>query len=89
MAHCFMFRRDMFGYTRLEMTTQIMLESMAMLFKVSPNMHSTSCERKRINAIVGMSSNGIIASELTTLTVDGDGFFDFIRGRSVTYDAAI
>ena len=35
---------------------------------------------KRVNAIVAMSSDGIMATEIITDTVNGDKFFDFIRG---------
>ena len=34
----------------------------------------------RTNAIVAMSSVGVVAAELTSSTVNGDTFFDFIRG---------
>ena len=34
----------------------------------------------RTNAIVAMSSDGVVAAELTSSTVNGDSFFDFTRG---------
>ena len=36
---------------------------------------------KRTNAIVELTSSGVIASEILTTTVNGDAFFDFLRGN--------
>ena len=38
---------------------------------------------KRVNAIAAMSSTGIVALELKTDTVNGDIFFDFLRGSLI------
>ena len=47
---------------------------------LTPVCHRLLVRGKRFNAIVAMSSNGIVASEIMAQTVNGDTFFDFIRG---------
>lgn len=38
---------------------------------------------RRISAIAALSHEGIVALELTNNTVDGDNFFDFVRGSLI------
>ncbi len=42
---------------------------------------------QRVNAVAAITSCGLLAVELTKSTVNGDFFFDFLRGTHTTYDA--
>ena len=38
---------------------------------------------KRINPIAAICSDAVLATELTTNTVNGDRFYDFLRGTLI------
>ena len=48
-----------------------------------PVCHRLLARGKRISAIAAIRSEGILGVELTTGTVDGDKFVDFIRGTLI------
>ena len=45
--------------------------------------HRMLVRGQRVNAVAALSSNGIVALDLTTDTVNGDTFFDFLRGSLI------
>ena len=48
---------------------------------LTPVCHRLLVRGKRFNAIVAMSTDGVVASEIMDNTINGDRFFDFIRGK--------
>ena len=46
----------------------------------TPRCHRLLARGNRISAIAAISTEGLLAVELTTGTVDADIFFDFVRG---------
>ena len=50
---------------------------------MTPVTHRFLSRGKRTNVIAALSSTGIIAIEMSTTTVNGDRFFDFVRGSLV------
>ena len=50
---------------------------------LTPVSHRLHTRGQRINAIAAISSTGLVASELTTNTVDREIFYDFIRGTLI------
>lgn len=50
---------------------------------VTPNYHRALSRGQRINAIASMSADGIMALELVKGSVNGDIFFNFLRGNLI------
>ena len=85
MAHCFLFKRNMFVWVDETGTdNRDPIRKYGYAFRgMTPTCTRQLVRGKRTNAIVGMSSSGIIASQIISTTVDGDAFFDFLRGNLV------
>ena len=47
---------------------------------LTPVCHRILSRGKRINVVAAISSSGVVATETTTQSVNGDYFFDFLRG---------
>ena len=82
MTHCLLFKRDMFVWVdETGANNRDHIRKYGYEFRgMTPTCTRHLVRGKRTNAIVGLTSNGIIASEIFTTTVDGDAFFDYLRG---------
>ena len=82
MAHCFLFKRNMFVWVDETGTdNRDHIRRYGYAFRgMTPTCTRKLVRGKRTNAIVAMSSSGIIASQIITTTVDGD---NFLRGNLV------
>ena len=85
MAQCLMFKREM-----LVWTDETGSDSRNHIRKYGYSLRgmTTECHRllfrgNRINAISAMSSDGMVALDVTTSTVNGETFFDFLRGTLI------
>ena len=81
MAHSFMFSRDMFVWvdeTGADNRDHIRKYGYALKGMTSESTRLL-VRGKRTNAVVGLTSSGIIASKITQTTMNGDTFFDFVR----------
>ena len=85
MAHTFLYRREFFVW--IDETGSASRDAIRKygysLRGTRPEYHRLLTRGKRINAIAAMSSTGIIALDLTTDTVNGDKFFDFLRASLI------
>ena len=83
MAHCLLFKRDMFVWvdeTGANNRDHIRKYGYALRGMTLTCTRQLVCG-KRTNAIVGLTASGILASEIiTTTTVNGDVFFDYLLG---------
>ena len=50
---------------------------------LTPIYHRYLVRGQRISSVVAMSSHGVLAYDLTTGTMNGDKFFDFVRGKLI------
>ena len=85
MAQTFLLRRDMFVWvdeSGSDARDHIRKYGFA-LIGVTPTYHRLLSRGKRVNAIAAMASTGVLALELTTSTVTGETFFDFVRGSLI------
>ena len=85
MAQCFMFKREMFVWTDesgSDSRNHIRKYGYA-LRGMTPECHRLLVRGTRINAIAAMSSDGMVALDVTTSTVSGETFFDFLRGTLI------
>ena len=86
MAQCFLFRsRNMFVWvdeTGSDKRDNIRKYGYA-LRGVTPTYKRLLARGQRINAIAAISSEGVVATELITGTVNGDRFYDFLRGTLI------
>ena len=79
-AHCFLFRRDMFIWAD---ETGSDNRNCIRKYGYALRGQTPVCQRilsrgKRINAVSAISSSGILATEITTGTINGDFFFDYL-----------
>ena len=56
------------------------------LRRVTPVYHRFLSRGDRVNGIAALTSSGLLTVELTKATVNGDNFFDFIRGTLIPFD---
>lgn len=85
MAQSFLFSRDMFVWvdeTGANNRDHIRKYGYA-LRGMTPTCTRQLVRGKRTNAIVGLSSSGVMASEIISTSVNGDVFFDFLRGSLI------
>ncbi len=85
MAQCFLFKRDMFVWvdeTGSDRRSNIRKFGYALKGTV-PVYHRLLSRGRRVNAIAAISASGTIATELSTETVNGECFFDFLRGTLI------
>ena len=85
MAQAFLLNRDMFVFvdeSGSDARDQIRKYGYA-LRGVTPTYHRLLSRGRRVNAIAAMASSGVLALELTTSTVNGEIFFDFVRGSLI------
>ena len=85
MAQAFLLKRDMFVFvdeSGSDARDQIRKYGYA-LRGVTPTYHRLLSRGRRVNAIAAMASSGVLALELTTSTVNGQIFFDFVRGSLI------
>lgn len=81
-AQSFLFKRDMFVWvdeTGADHRDHIRKFGYA-LSGLTPTYHRSLARGERVNAIAALTANGILATEIKTGTVNGERFFDFIRG---------
>ena len=85
MAQTFLYQRDMFVW--IDETGSATRDAIRKygysLCGMRAEYHRLLTRGKRVNAITAMSSTGIIALDLTTDTVNGDKFFDFLRASLI------
>ena len=82
MAHSFLFKREMFMWvdeTGADHRDHIRKFGYA-LRGLTPTCHRILARGERVNAIAAVAADGILATEIKTGTVNGERFFDFIRG---------
>ena len=85
MSQIFLFKRDMFVWvdeTGCDNRTYIRKFGYS-LIGTTPTYTRLLARGQRYNAIAGMSSSKVIALEVKTGTVNGEDFFDFIRGTLI------
>ena len=85
MAHAFMFKMDMFVWvdeTGNDHRTHIRKFGYS-LRGMSPTYTRLLARGKRYNAIAAMTSSGVLALEVKSESVNGETFFDFIRGTLI------
>ena len=85
MAQCFLLKRDMLVWvdeTGSDSRDNARRYGYA-LRGVTPTTHRFVYRGRRTNAMAAMASSGIIALELTTDSVNGERFFDFVRGSLI------
>ena len=85
MSHCFLFKREMFVWadeTGVDKRNHIRKFGYSLRGQ-TPVCHRLLTRGKKINAIAAMSSDGMIAVETTSDTVNGETFFDFLRGTLI------
>ena len=85
MAQCFLLKRDMLVWvdeTGSNSCGHVRKYGYA-LRGVTPSSHRFVYRGCRTNAIAAMASSGIIALELTTSLMNGEMFFDFVRGSLI------
>ena len=85
MAQCFLLKRDMLVWvdeTGSNSCGHVRKYGYA-LRSVTPASHRFVYRGCRTNAIAAMTNSGIIALELTTSLVNGEMFFDFVRGSLI------
>ena len=85
MAQCFLLKREMLVWvdeTGSDSRDNARRCGYA-LRGVTPTTHRFVYRGRRTSAIAAMASSGIIALELTTHSVNGEKFFDFIRGSLI------
>ena len=87
MAQTFLFNREMFVWvdeTGTDKRDQLRKYGYA-LRGTTPVYHRFLSRGDRINAIAAITSSGLLTVELTKATVNGDNFFDFIRGTLIPH----
>ena len=87
MAQTFLFNQEMFVWvdeTGTDKRDQLRKYGYA-LRGTTPVYHSFLSRGDRINAIAAITSSGLLTVELTKATVNGDNFFDFIRGTLIPH----
>ena len=85
MAQTFLFKREMFVWadeTGTDKRDQLRKYGYA-LRGVTPVYHRSLSRGERINAMTAITSSGLLTVELTKANVNGDSFFDFIRGTLI------
>ena len=83
MAQSFLFTRNMFVWVdETGANNRDHIRKYGYAFRgMTPTCTRQLVRGKRINAIVGLSSSGVVASEIISSSVNGDAFFDFLRGN--------
>ena len=83
MAQSFLFSRNMFVWVDETGTdNRDHIRKYGYVFRgMTPTCTRHLVRGKRTNAIVGLSSSGVVASEIISASVNGDAFFDFVRGN--------
>ena len=87
MAQTFLFKREMFVWvdeTGTDKRDQLRKYEYA-LRGTTPVYHRFLSQGDRVNAIAAITSSGLLTVELTKATVNGDNFFDFIRGTLIPH----
>ncbi len=85
MAQTFLFKRDMFVWadeTGTDKRDQLRKYGYS-LRGTRPIYHRLLHRGQRVNAVEAITSCGLLAVELTKSTVNGDFFFDFLRGTLI------
>ena len=85
MAQCSLFRRDMFVWvdeTGSDARDHIRRYGYA-LRGMTPTTHRLLARGKRVNAIAGFTSDGVVAVDIVTGTVRAKEFFEFLRGSLI------
>ena len=82
MVHSFMFSRNMFVWVdKTGADSRDHIRKYGYAFQgMTPESKQLLVRGKRMNAVVGLTSSGIIASTIAQTTLNGDTFFDFARG---------
>ena len=85
MAHCFMFKAEMFVWVdESGCNAKDHIRKYGYSLRGStPVCHRILSRGQRVNVIVAMSTDGVIAMEHTTSTVNGEVFYDYARGSLI------
>ena len=83
MAQSFLFSRNMFVWVdETGANNRDHIRKYGYAFRgMTPTCTRHLVRGKWINAIVGLSSSGVVASEIVSTSVNGDAFFDFLHGN--------